>query len=137
VSYLLDTNVISELRKGRRAHPRVQAWRESVTNEETFLSVLVFGEIRRGIENLRPRDPQTAGALERWLLSLEAAYADRILPVTLEICRIWGGLSVQQPLPISDALLAATALHHNLTVVTRNITDFERTGVACVNPFLG
>jgi predicted nucleic acid-binding protein len=137
MSCLLDTNILSELRKGARCARPVRIWYEGVPAEQLFTSVLVFGEIRSGIEGLRPRDHRGAGFLEQWLLGLESAYAERILPVTLEICQLWGRFPVHQPLPFVDALLAATALHHNLIVVTRNTVDFKRTGVACVNPFLG
>jgi len=103
--------------------------------DEAFLSVLTVGEIRRGIELHRAKDAKAAGALERWLLGLEAHYADRILPITAEIADRWGRLSLTQPLPVSDGLIAATGLEHKLTVVTRNIADFERSGVNTLNPF--
>jgi toxin FitB len=135
MAYLLDTNVVSELRKGMRANRGVQAWRRSVAHEETFVSVLVFGELRRGVEKLRKRDEQTARVLERWMHDLQATFAERILPVSLEICDLWGGLSVLQPLPFADGLLAATAMSHDLTFITRNTADFQRTGVDYFNPF--
>ena len=135
MAYLIDTNVISELRKGPRCHPQVRAWRQRVAYEETFLSVITFGELRRGIEKLRLREPSGADVLRRWIRGLELSYGNRILSVSLEIANLWGGLSVAQPLPTADGLLAATALHHGLTLVTRNTADFQRSGVDYFNPF--
>jgi predicted nucleic acid-binding protein len=134
MGYLLDTCILSELRKPR-ADSRVVAWMAGLRPDETFLSVLTVGEIRRGIEMHRIKDAQAAGALERWLRGLESHYADRILPVTTEIADRWGRLAPHQPLPVSDGLIAATALVHQHTVVTRNLADFERSGVNLLNPF--
>jgi len=136
MAYLLDTCVLSELRKPK-AHPGVIAWLTGLQPEEAFLSVLTLGEIRRGIELRRARDQAAARALERWLLGLEAHYADRILPVTAAIADRWGRLSPNQPLPVTDGLIAATALEHKLTVVTRNTEDFVRSGVSLLDPFEG
>jgi hypothetical protein len=133
--YLLDTNVVSELRKRERCNRGVRRWHASVANEDLMLSVLVIGEIRHGIESLRGRDPTGAHALDRWLRTLESQYEDRILPVTREVCRVWGGLSPQRPLAPIDGLMAATALHHGLVLVTRNVDDVRRSGVEMVNPF--
>ena len=132
--YLLDTCVISELRKPR-CDPAVSSWMAGVQPDEVFLSVLTLGEIRRGIELHRAKDAKASGALERWLLGLETHYADRILPVTAAIADHWGRLSIQQPLPVSDGLIAATALEHRLTVVTHNNKDFLRSGVNLLDPF--
>lgn len=134
MGYLLDTCILSELRKPR-ADPKVVAWMAGLRPDETFISVLTVGEIRRGIELHRAKDVQTAGALERWLRGLETHYADRILPITAEIADRWGRLAPNQPLPVSDGLIAATALVHQHTVVTRNLADFERSGVNLLNPF--
>ncbi len=134
MGYLLDTCVLSELRKPK-ADPGVAAWMAGIQPEEAFLSVLTLGEIRRGIELRRARDSAAARALERWLLGLEAHYADRILPVTAVIADRWGRLSPNQPLPVTDGLIAATALEHKLTVVTRNTEDFARSGVSLLDPF--
>lgn len=134
MAYLLDTCVLSELRKPK-AHPGVTAWMAGIQPEEAFLSVLTLGEIRRGIELRRAKDQAVARALERWLLGLEAHYADRILPVTAVIADRWGRLSPNQPLPVTDGLIAATALEHKLTVVTRNTDDFARSGVSLFDPF--
>jgi predicted nucleic acid-binding protein len=135
VSYLLDTNVISELRKGDRADPGVATWFAALADEEVFLSVLTLGEIRRGIENIRRRDAETAGVLESWLGRVAAQHADRIIPVDRAIAEEWGRLNVPDPLPVVDGLLAATARVVGLTLVTRNTADLGRAGVGCVNPF--
>lgn len=135
MAYLLDTCVISELRRPR-CDAGVLAWMGHIQPDEAYLSVLTLGEIRRGIELQRPKDPKAAGALERWLLGLESHYADRILPITAAIADRWGRLSLSQPLPVSDGLIAATALEHKLAVVTRNVADFKRSGVNSINPFL-
>jgi predicted nucleic acid-binding protein len=134
MAYLLDTCVLSELRKPK-ANPGVTAWMAGLRPEEAFLSVLTLGEIRRGIELRRAKDQAAARALERWLLGLEAHYADRILPMTAVIADRWGRLSPNQPLPMTDGLIAATALEHKLTVVTRNTEDFARSGVSLLDPF--
>ena len=134
MAYLLDTCVISELRKPQ-CDSNVATWIAGIQSDETFLSVLTLGEIRRGIELHRGKDAKAAGALERWLLGLEVHYAERILPVTAAITDRWGRLCLNQPLPVSDGLIAATALEHKLTVVTRNVPDFQRSGVNTFNPF--
>jgi predicted nucleic acid-binding protein len=135
MAWLLDTNVISELRKGSRANRGVQAWFSTVEDADLHTSVLVIGEIRRGIERLAPRDPPSARALERWARTLETQFADRILPITLEISDSWGRQSPDRPMPTVDGLLAATARHHGLILVTRNVADVGRSGVDVLNPF--
>jgi predicted nucleic acid-binding protein len=134
--YLLDTNVVSELRKGKRANPKVLAWFQTVPDDGLFLSVLALGEIRAGIERVRPSDPTQARALERWLNGLETSYADRLLPVTADIADKWGRLSAIDPLSVIDCLMAATALENDLSLVTRNTRDVSRTGVQILNPFV-
>ncbi len=135
MSYLLDTNVVSELRKGSRADKSVRAWFRGVDDESLFLSVLVVGELRRGVESIRRRDLAAATSLDRWLETLVAAYSDRILSVTMEVAAVWGRFNVPDPLPVIDALIAATAYVHDLVVVTRNTSDIGRTGVPFVDPF--
>jgi predicted nucleic acid-binding protein len=135
VNYLIDTSVISELRKGDRADPRVIAWFAGLADEEIFLSALTLGEIRRGIENIRRRDSKSAAVLESWLGRIADRHEDRILGVDRSIAEEWGRMNVPDPLPVVDGLLAATARVLGLTLVTRNTADIERTGIGCVNPF--
>ncbi|HTG36775.1 MAG TPA: type II toxin-antitoxin system VapC family toxin [Thermoanaerobaculia bacterium] len=135
MSYLVDTNVISELRKGRRCNPGVASWFAEVASEEIYLSALTLGEIRKGIENIRRRDEPAAEALEDWFQELEASHSDHILPVDQTIAEQWGRFNVPASLPVIDSLLAATASIHGLILVTRNLKDVERTGVDCLNPF--
>src|ERR1044071_136106 len=129
MSFLVDTNVISELRKGERANAKVRTWFRSVDHAELYLSVLVTGELRQGVEGLRRRDPAAAAKLDRWLHELVERHADRMLPVDAAVAERWGRLNVPDPIPAVDGLLAATALVHSLTLVTRNVRDVRRTGV--------
>jgi toxin FitB len=133
--YLLDTNVVSELRKGQRANPNVLAWFQTVDEDELYLSVLVLGEIRSGIERIRSSDSAQSRVLDRWLKGLEAAYVDRVLPVTTAVADKWGRLSAIDPPAVVDCLIAATAFENDLTLVTRNVQDVARTGVKLLNPF--
>lgn len=137
MSYLLDTNVISELRKGERADPGVVAWFTDLDEEEIFLSVMTIGEIRRGIEGIRRRDLDSAAALDGWLARLTETHGERILAVDRAIAGEWGRLNVPDPLPVVDGLLAATAKVLGLTLATRNVGDVKSTGVDLVNPFAG
>jgi predicted nucleic acid-binding protein len=132
--YLLDTCIISELRKPG-INPGVSAWISRIDPNEAFLSVLTIGEVRMGIELHRRTNPSSAGDLEKWLEGLEIHYGERILPVTAQVADRWGRLSLHQPLPAVDGLIAATGLEHQLTVVTRNVADFQRSGVNTLNPF--
>jgi predicted nucleic acid-binding protein len=133
--FLLDTNVVSELRKGERADARVRTWFEEHDADRLWLSVLVVGELRRGVESLRRRDERAGEQLSDWLLRITTDFDDRILPVTTEICERWALMSVPDVLPVIDGLLAATALERDLVLVTRNTADVARTGVAIDNPF--
>ena len=135
MSFLLDTNVISELRKGERCDRSVASWFESLRPEEIFLSVLNLGELRRGIELIRRRDRVAAEALEEWFEALARGFGERILPIDGQVAAEWGRIAIPDPLPVIDALLAATAKVHGLTLATRNTKDVLRTGVKCVNPF--
>jgi predicted nucleic acid-binding protein len=135
VSYLIDTNIVSELRKGDSCDPNLAAWWASVAEDELFLSPLVLGEIRKGVELARPRDPAKAEALERWLGEVIAAFADRLFPVDAAVAEEWGRMSALRPVPVVDALLAATAKINNLTLVTRNESDVASLGAAVLNPF--
>jgi len=132
--YLLDTVVISELRK-RQPAPEVVTWLSQRIESELFLSVLTIGEIQRGIVRKRPVDPLFADALSVWLDALLRNYGDRILPVSTEIARLWGDLSWRAKNDGADVLIAATALSRGLTVVTRNVRHFEPLGVKVINPF--
>jgi predicted nucleic acid-binding protein len=133
--FLLDTNVISELRKGQRADANVTSWFAQIADEEIFLSVLTIGEIRRGVESVRRRDPDSAASLDRWLARLSEAHGERILPVDRAIAEEWGRMNVPDRLPVIDGLLAATARVLGLTLVTRNVADVEATGVELLDPF--
>lgn len=132
--FLLDTVIISEVRK-KKPDAGVLRWISKCSDEQLYLSVVTLGEIERGIEKQRKADPGFADDLTAWLESLERLYADRILPITPAIARRWGRLSAQLGHDGADLLLAATALAHNLTVVTRNTTHFKPTGVSLVDPF--
>jgi hypothetical protein len=134
VSFLLDTNVVAELRKPR-PKASVAAWFESVDGAQLYLSVLVVGEIEQGVTRLRRRDPRQAAVFDAWLGTLRREFADRLLPVDEAVALAWGALSAGDPLPVVDGLLAATAQVHGLTIVTRNVADFERTGVPVLDPF--
>lgn len=132
--YLLDTNVLSEARRPG-GDPAVKRWFATVPGADLYLSVLVLGEIRRGVERLRRRDPVQATVSEDWLAQLRRLYADRLIPVTPAIAEEWGRLNVPDPLPVMDGLLAATARVAGLTLVTRNIAELARSGVPLLNPF--
>ncbi len=135
MSFLLDTNVVSEIRKGERADVGVREWVSSVRGADLYLSVLVVGEVRQGVERLRRRDPAQAKAYESWLTTLRHDYADRILPLSTDIAELWGRMNVPDRLPAVDGLIAATAKARGLTLVTRNTADVARTGVSLLNPF--
>ena len=135
VGYLLDTNVVSELRKGPRANVGVQTWFETHAADQLWMSALVVGELRRGVELLRRRDSRAGASLSDWLDGVTADFGDRILPVTTAVCDRWARLNVPDPLPVIDGLLAATAIEHDLTLVTRNTGDVEHTGVTLFDPF--
>jgi hypothetical protein len=135
LSYLLDTNVISELRKGDRADAAVRSWFESIDDEEIFLSVLTIGEIRQGIERIRRRDPAAAASLDSWLDRVVETHRERLVDIDRLIAEEWGRMNAPDPLPVIDGLLAATAKVSGHTLATRNVSDVERTGVELVDPF--
>ena len=132
---LLDTVVVSELRKVR-PNAGVVTYLKAQAADTLFLSVMTLGEIEAGIEKQRSASPDFATELSQWLMQTELQFAERILPVTPAIARLWGRLSVLSGNKGVDNLIAATALCHNLTVVTRNVKDFEAAGVQLVNPFI-
>lgn len=134
VRYLLDTNVLSEIRRPR-GDAGVKRWISSVPTEDLYLSVLTLGEVRRGIGLLNRRDPAQADVYEAWLATVLRDYADRVLPVDAEAAEEWGRMDVPDPVPVVDGLMAATAKVRNMTFVTRNTADVARTGVRLLNPF--
>jgi predicted nucleic acid-binding protein len=134
--FLLDTVVLSELRKPPRQRNRnLVHWIEGVASQDLFVSVVTIGEIERGIERQRQLDPPFAGSLAAWLDTVLRTYEDRILPVDIAVARRWGRLSQQIGNKGLDLAVAATALEHGLTVATRNVSDFEPTGVSVLDPF--
>jgi toxin FitB len=132
--FLIDTVTLSELRR-RRRDPAVVAWFERQRTADLFLSVISIGEIERGIARQRTTDAGFAGALAAWLDRVLALYGERVLPFDLQTARRWGALSAALGNNSADLMIAATALEHGLTVVTRNASDFEPTGVAVLDPF--
>jgi predicted nucleic acid-binding protein len=132
--YLLDTMVLSELRK-RRRDPNVVAWIGSVEAAGLFLSAVTVAEVERGIERQRRGNPDFARELASWLDLIVSAYGERILPLTVAIARRWGRLVARIAGKEMDLAIAATALEHRLTVVTRNVADFIPAGVATLDPF--
>lgn len=134
MNYLLDTNVLAEVRKPRGS-AAVRQWMETVDGSVLFISVLVLGEIQQGIDRLARRDLRQANVYSTWLATLRREFADHVLPVTEEVALEWGRLNAGDPIPVVDGLMAATARVAGLTLVTRNIAHVERTGVSCLNPF--
>jgi hypothetical protein len=134
--YLVDTNVISEARKGKKANIGVQRFFQMTASDSIYLSVQTIGEIRRGLENIRHRgDLPQAKKLEKWLNLIVSDYADKILSFDQECAQVWGGLMSPHPEHPIDKQIAAIALIHDLAVVTRNVNDFRGTGVEIINPF--
>lgn len=137
MSFLLDTNVVSETRKSSRMDDGVRKWVSSVGGDDLYISALVLGEIRLGIERLRGRDRRQAEDLEAWLSSLRTNYSDKVLAVDGPVAEEWGRINVTDPVSTRDGLMAATALVKGMTFVTRNTSDVQRTGVRLLNPFEG
>jgi predicted nucleic acid-binding protein len=135
LNYLLDTNIISEIRKGVDCNPHVAAWYDSIDENSIYVSVLVLGEIRKGIERARTTNPAQARALENWLAVISQSFASRILPIDLAIADEWGRMSAKRPVSTVDALLAATAKVHQMMLATRNVADVADLGAKVLNPF--
>jgi toxin FitB len=136
VALLIDTNIISEIQKGWNGNVEVQRWYEGVDRHDIFVSVLVVGELKIGIERLRRRNAEQAQVLEQRMKRLEILMGERILPVTQAIVERWAQYNVPDPIPVIDGLIAATAAEHDLILVTRNVKDIERTGVRYLNSFV-
>ena len=135
MTFLLDTNVVSEVRK-RTGDVGVAAWFAKTDADDLYLSVLVVGEVRQGIDRLRLRgDRRQAGLFERWLTTLKEEFADRLLPISVAIAERWGSLNAKDPFPVVDGLLAATAIEHDLIFVTREDRRFGATGARVLNPW--
>jgi toxin FitB len=135
LKFLLDTNIISEIRKRDRAHPNVVRWVARTPVEEIGTSVLVLAEIRHGIELKRRNDPEQAKSLDRWFSHMRARLGGRVLPIDEPVAEAWALLGIPDPLPLIDGLLAATAKVHGLTLVTRNVADIAVVGVLLLDPF--
>ena len=135
MNYLIDTNIISEVRKGGRCDVNVARWYETIEDASLYLSVLVIGEIRKGIEKLRGKNAIQADMIEDWLEDVAKTFGERILPIDGAIANEWGRLTAIRPLPVIDGLLAATAKIHRMTLVTRNTADIVDLGVHIINPF--
>ncbi len=134
MKFLLDTNVVSETRR-KRPDPAVLEWLAGTDPESLHVSVLTLGEIAKGATAIALRDPQAARVLNHWLEALRLHFADRILAIDDAVALRWGALSAARPLSVVDALLAATAQVHGMTLVTQNLKDLHGTGVAILNPW--
>ncbi|MEU0565390.1 type II toxin-antitoxin system VapC family toxin [Nonomuraea sp. NPDC005983] len=134
MSYVLDTNVVSEMTK-RTRNAHVQAWLDTIHGPALYLSVMVFGEVRKGVELLRRRDPAQADAYEAWLDRLQREFRTRIMPVTADVAEEWGRMNARRTVPVVDGLIAATARTHGWILVTRNVKDFDGLDVKMINPF--
>ena len=132
--FLIDTDVLSALAK-RRRDPNVEAWFARQRSADLFRSVFTIGEIERGIALQQSRDPGFAATLAQWLDQMLATFNDRVLPFDLAAARRWGALSAELGNDSADLQIAATALEHGLTVVTRNVSDFARAGAHALDPF--
>jgi predicted nucleic acid-binding protein len=132
--YLLDTDVVSELTR-KKVDERVGAFMASLESEPSYLSVLTIGELKRGSALKSRTDRQHAGRLDAWIEEIERSFAGRILSIDLVAALLWGELSASRPRAAIDTLIAATAIVHNLTLVTRNVRDVADTGVALINPW--
>ena len=135
MNYLIDTNIISEVRKGARCDANVAQWYDSIDDTAIYLSVLVLGEFRKGVERARTTDLDQARALEKWLTAVLDSFAERILPIDQAVADEWGRMGAKRPVSTVDALLAATAKVHGMTLVTRNVSHVTDLGAKVINPF--
>lgn len=134
--YLLDTNVLSETRR-KQADKRVLGFLSTAEPSALFISVLTLGELRKGVAIKKRADPGSAARIAAWVDGLELSFADRILGIDAATAKLWGDLSAERPRPVVDTLLAATAVTHDLTFVTRNIEDVRGIQVNVLNPWEG
>ncbi len=134
--YLLDTNVISELRPGKRGQsPAVLAWAATMPLEMQFISCITLLELRLGMELKARQDSKQGALLEAWIQGVEDLFADRTLPITAKGARLCAPMHVPNPADLADTLIAATALEHGFTMVSRNVQDFSQLGVSLINPW--
>ena len=135
--FVLDTNVISELRHGKpNQSPQVRSWAANQPAQQLFLSAITMRELEKGVQALERRTPPQGSALRAWLRSVRQAFSGRILPFTDITASLRASLHLPNPRGERDAMIAATALEHGFSVVTRNVSDFENTGVALINPWI-
>lgn len=135
VNFLLDTNIVLEIRKREKCNANVAEWFETVEENEIFLSVLTLGEIRKGIERISPKNNNQARSLELWLTEIHLAFGERILPINERVCNEWGQMCALRSIPVVDGLLVATAKVNQMTLVTRNVADVHDLGARIINPF--
>jgi len=135
MTFLLHTQIISALRQGDRCDPAVAAWWNGLAEDDLWLSSLVLGEIRKGVELARRRAPRRVEALEAWLADVMSGFGNRVLPVDTAVAEQWGRMNAIRPVPVVDALLAATAKVNGLALVTRNVADVAGLDVDVLNPF--
>lgn len=137
MTYLIDTDILYEICKGEQCDIAVSAWYASISGRELFLSALSLGEIRKGAERVRFYDPRQAELLNRWLLDVELAFDGRLLGIDKSVSEQWGRMNAIRKIPAIDALQAATALTHGLTLVTSRDSNVLGLGVKVLNPFRG